>query len=232
MSLVVVTREPPLNDDLIRALRAVATVREVPATETHWRTPSQVRDDLRSVTTEIGTLIVTSARSAESAPLVLAHSHSHPRVIAVGDVTKVALESFGVTVDDVATGGTAASIATGTLDLDVVSLGSADPRPELATELRSRGIDLTHVVAYETVPRALSDAERDHVAHATYVVIGAPSAWRVIGPHVRSDATVLVPGETTASVVRAEHGNVVIAGMTNGVVDEIRRREDAARRAN
>jgi uroporphyrinogen-III synthase len=80
-------------------------------------------------------------------------------------------------------------------------------RDELATALRD--VDVVVVACYETQRVTLDDAGRAALAAADAVLVGAPSAWSVLRDDVAASAWVVVPGPTTAEVVRATHPRVL-----------------------
>ncbi len=92
----------------------------------------------------------------------------------------------------------------------VLFIGSALARPELTDELSSRGIEVTKIPCYATLPATLSALDQRHVGEADVLFIGAPSAWMVASSFVSPSTLVVVPGETTASEVRRSHEQVLV----------------------
>ncbi|MBU6232888.1 MAG: uroporphyrinogen-III synthase [Acidobacteria bacterium] len=204
---VVVTREPPRNDDLRTVLSLAVNVDEVPATETRRFDP-----DVVAATCDIipGTLVVTSSRAVDAA-LAVAGKYPTVNVVAVGDVTAERLREAGLTTVTVADDEGVRGLDALDLRSPVVSVGAMDTRPELAILCRDRGLRYEHLVAYDTLPRQLTGEERAVLSRADVVIVAAPSAWAVVGPFVRPEATVIVRGETTANAVRQQHATVVVA---------------------
>ena len=89
-------------------------------------------------------------------------------------------------------------------------VGAEQMRPELPDALERRGVEVRRVTLYRTVPRALSDEERQLLANAEVVLVGAPSTWRVVAPDVAPGAVVVVPGETTRRDVLKDHEDVLV----------------------
>ena len=204
---VVVTREPPRNDDLRTVLSLAVNVDEVPATETRRFDP-----DVVAATCDIipGTLVVTSSRAVDAA-LAVAGKYPTVNVVAVGDVTAERLREAGLTTVTVADDEGVRGLDALDLRSPVVSVGAMDTRPELAILCRDRGLRYEHLVAYDTLPRQLTGEERAVLLRADVVIVAAPSAWAVVGPFVRPEATVIVRGETTANAVRQQHATVIVA---------------------
>ena len=97
---VVLTREPPRNDDIRTVLSLAVNVDEVPATETQSLDPYAVAASCPVVP---GTIVVTSSR-AVSAAVALAAKFPSAVVAAVGRVTSDHLRTAGIaevlTADD------------------------------------------------------------------------------------------------------------------------------------
>jgi hypothetical protein len=55
----------------------------------------------------------------------------------------------------------------------------------------------------------LTSQQRETLANADVVFIGAPSAWEVAKDYVSRGAWVVVPGSTTGDAVRASHDQVL-----------------------
>jgi uroporphyrinogen-III synthase len=79
---------------------------------------------------------------------------------------------------------------------------------ELTHVLQERGVVVAHVACYETLSVEPTSAQRETLANADVVFIGAPSAWAVAKDFVSPSAWVIVPGTTTGEVVRASHEQV------------------------
>lgn len=217
MRRVVLTREPPRNDALREALSPTATVVEVPATFTELFTDSDVLKAFDELQVQPATVVVTSARSAHALAAVLTSVTSSPHIVAIGPATTRALEHAGIHGVVMSPEATASALGTMALEAPVLSIGAAEPRPELALALAAQGLGVHHLAAYRTVARSLSDDERQWVHEADVIVVAAPSAWRVLESSVRPETLVLVPGETTASAVRAAHENVIVAATTEEI---------------
>ncbi len=200
----VLTREGGRNDAVRSWLPAGWSVTEVPATTTRYAQPAAVAA-AAAAGGPYRWVVVTSARTARYAALA-----PGARVAAVGPATARALEDRGM---DCAVVGDAGALAlAGAIDEGpVLVLAARGGRRELVEALDARGLARTVVECYETVPVALGARERARLAVADVVVVGAPSAWSVVADSVAPDAWVVVPGETTRSVVAADHDRVVVA---------------------
>ena len=208
--LVVVTREVGRNDTLRDWLTPTATILEVPLTATAYRPLPEVEADLALAGDHgpFAVLAVTSARSRnylEAARRVCARD---VEVWTVGATTSGAVTDAGLAVS-----GEAHSALEVARQIDhgpVLALGAREMRGELATELAARAIHVQTVVCYETVPLEPDEAARAAIRSADAVVIGAPSAWRVARTLVSPATWVVVPGETTAAAVRADHDRLLV----------------------
>jgi uroporphyrinogen-III synthase len=214
---VVLTREPPRNDELRTLLAQRCRVLEVPLTTTSYREVDAVEADIAatSFAHQFGVVAFTSARAARYAQSSLRYATTNAVVAAVGAATASALRdesALGATrvlLEAVPpTGGAlGAQIASG----PVLILGAAQPRPDLGDALAARSIPYCAVSCYDTVPVATSGFTSEQLRIADVVVIAAPSAWRVARTDVRKATTVVVLGDTSASVVAADHELVVRA---------------------
>jgi predicted metal-dependent HD superfamily phosphohydrolase len=70
-------------------------------------------------------------------------------------------------------------------------------------------IDVTSITCYETATTPPDDAGAQLLRDADVVFVGAPSTWTVAQSFVRRDAWVVVPGPTTAVIVRERHQRVL-----------------------
>jgi uroporphyrinogen-III synthase len=122
----------------------------------------------------------------------------------VGAATSRALHDVGVDVAHEAAA-TALDLADVIAEGPVLVLGACAGRDELRAALAARAVRCDVVGCYDTRALELEESARGELARCDVVFIGAPSAWRVARAHVRADAWVLVPGPTTAEVVRAHH---------------------------
>jgi uroporphyrinogen-III synthase len=206
----VVTRERGSNDSLVEWLPDDATVKEVPLTTTRYFNADEVLTTLRASEFfgAYRALVVTSARTALYVSLARTALGEGATVVSVGSATARALESDDVEVDVVGDAG-AEDLASQISEGPVLLLGAASMRPELATALQSRGLSVTTLTCYETVPVVLSDNEVNELREGDVVFIGAPSAWLVAKAFVANDAWVVVPGATTGTVVRRDHARVI-----------------------
>jgi uroporphyrinogen-III synthase len=214
---VVLTRESPRNDELRDVLSATFTVFEVPATFTEEYSAAEVCVAFDALHMQPATIVVTSARSARALAAVLANIEVPPTVVAIGPATLRALEHVGLHGATMAPEASATAVGSMPLVTPILSVGAEAPRPELTETIAQRGLSSTHLVAYRTVPRTLSEAEQRLVAEADAIVVAAPSAWRVVKSLVPPTSVVVVPGETTAGEVRATHGRVVVAATTQEI---------------
>lgn len=205
---VALTREPPRNDELRASLEGHARVLEVPLTATRPRTHEDVVAAIAAAPVPRW-IVVTSARAAAFLGDARAHAPS-ASVAAVGPVTAAALEAVGATDVRVPDGTGAAAVAGLVDEGPVLSLGAAVSRPELADALGARGIAVTHVPCYDTVPADLNGFASEQLTLADVLVVEAPSAWAVARAAVRRATTVVVTGETTRAAVAADHERVVL----------------------
>jgi uroporphyrinogen-III synthase len=214
---VVLTRERPRNDTLRKILELAIDVAEVPATETAY---FPVADVVAACELVPRTIIVTSSRGADVAA-ALAKATSPDTVIAVGATTAARLAELGLRDVQVAIDEGARGVAALTFAGPVVTIGAATTRPELGAIIRERGLQFQHLSAYETRARTLTDVEVGAITTADFIVVAAPSAWSVVGPHVASTTTVVVRGQTTFEAVSADHSHVVIAPSDTDTVAAI-----------
>lgn len=207
---VVLTRDRGLNGSLVEWLPDDAVVTEVPLTTTRYLDTDEVQRALHASEFfgSFRALVVTSARTALYVALARGALVEGGSVLSVGSATARALESEDVEVDVVGDA-RAEDLAPQIREGPVLLLGAASMRPELATTLRARGLSVTTLTCYETVPAVLSDDERKALRDSDVVFIGAPSAWFVAKSIVGPDSWVVVPGVTTAAVVRRDHERVI-----------------------
>ena len=207
---VVVTREAGYNDELSSWLPESVTTNEVPLTTTRFFDANEVLSTLRA-NEHYGAfraLVVTSARSALYVAVAREGLRDGGSVLSVGSATARAIESEDVEVDVVGGGG-AVDLSPTITDGPVLLLGAASMRAELATTLKDRGLDVTTLACYETVPAVLTSEEEGLLRDADVIFIGAPSAWLVASAFVPDAAWVVVPGPTTADAVRRQHERVI-----------------------
>ena len=211
--LVVVTREAGRNDAL-RDWLGPATIVEVPLTSTTYRPLPEVEADLGRAGERgpFAVLVVTSARSRNYLEAARRVCAGDVEVWTVGPATSGAVTDAGLAVT-----GEAPSALEVARRLDhgpVLALGAREMRGELALELSARAIPVETVACYETVSLEPDEAARAAIASADAVLIGAPSAWRVARALVSPATWVVVPGETTAAAVRADHDRVLVGWRT------------------
>ncbi len=200
----VLTREDGRNDATRSWLPAGWSVSEVPATTTRYEEPA----DVAAAAAAGGPyrwVVVTSARAARYARLA-----PGARVAAVGPATAAALEELGTACAVVGDAG-ALALAAAIDEGPVLVLAARGGRRELAEALGARGLALSVLECYATLPVALGAPERARLEAADVVVVGAPSAWAVVAGSVAPDAWVVVPGETTRAAVAADHERVLVA---------------------
>jgi uroporphyrinogen-III synthase len=207
---VVVTREAGYNDALTSWLPEGVTVNEVPVTTTRFYDGDEVLTTLRA-SEHYGSfraLFVTSARSALYVALAREGLRDGGSVLSVGSSTARALESEDVEVAVVGEGG-ALDLAPTITEGPVLLLGAASMRDELSEALKDRGVEVTTLACYETLPAVLTSDDEGFLRDADVVFIGAPSAWLVAKTFVSATAWVVVPGATTAQAVRRQHERVI-----------------------
>ena len=209
---VVVTRERGRNESLRSWLPRDAMVTEVPLTTTRYIDAGEFRSTLEASDSfgAFRMLVVTSSRSANYVSLAARGLATSGRIASVGETTaaSLAVAAPEVSVDIVGHGG-ALDLATKIVEGPVLVLGAAAMRPELPGALRAKGLEVTELACYETVPATLTPEDERAIHDADVVVIGAPSAWSVAASLVSTTTWVVVPGATTATVVRRTHERVL-----------------------
>jgi uroporphyrinogen-III synthase len=207
---VVLTREKGFNDELRAWLPDDVVVDEVPLTTTHYFDVDDVIAGLRQESrfATFAALVASSGRCARYVPKAREALRDGGVVLAVGDATARALRDTNVVVDVVGQG-SAVNLAPSVDEGPVLLLGAAMPRDELRVALESKGIDVVALACYETLSALLRQSDEQALQRGDVIFIGAPSAWAVAQGLVRQDALVVVPGATTAEVVRASHDNVI-----------------------
>ena len=205
---VVLTREHGYNDSLRALVPDGAEVVEVPLTETAYFERDEVARSLAALDVVFETLVVTSARTEPYLRLTAGVLATQAQVFSVGAATTRALLAYGLEV----TGEAAHS----SIELSglitrgpVLLLGAKAMRDELGEALDKRGLRIERVACYETVPVLPDAAGAAALRDAQVVFIGAPSAWRVAQVFIAASTWVVVPGPTTAAVVRAQHERVL-----------------------
>jgi len=209
---VVVTREQGHNESLTSWVPEGVTVNEVPLTTTRFFDADEVLTSLRA-NEHYGafrSLVVTSARSALYVAVAREGLVDGGSVLSVGSATARALESENVDVDvDVVGESGAGDLAPEIAEGPVLLLGAATMRDELTTALEGRGVHVTLLACYETVPAVLTGDDETTLRDADVVFIGAPSAWLVARAFVADSAWVIVPGATTGDAVRRDHERII-----------------------
>ena len=206
---VVATRERGRNDALRDWLPASADLVEVPVTATRFRDAGAVAEEAQALGAAFArALVVTSTRAVGYVERVAGALAPGAAVWSIGAATQEALARVGWPPS--ATAPRAGAIAEQIVEGPVLALVAREARDELGEVLTRRGIAWRALWCYETVEQPLDADARRALASADAVVIGAPSAWRVAGPHVPPSAWVVVPGLTTADAVRREHERVLV----------------------
>lgn len=207
---IVVTRERGSNDELRSWMPIGAQVEELPLTTTTYVPVEVVVERVGTLAPKTGfpSLVVTSQRTKAFLTSVRPHLSSQVEVFSVGASTTAAIESCGLSVK-VQSLGTSLDLAGQISRGPVLLLGAAGMKSNLRDSLVERGLKAHHVTCYETVSVQLSVDEQDVLRSADVVLIGAPSAWRVAQSFVSQNALVVVPGASTAEVVRRSHERVL-----------------------
>jgi uroporphyrinogen-III synthase len=207
---VVLTREKGFNDELRAWLPDDAIVNEVPLTTTHYFDVSDVADRLHQDTRFgfFAALVASSGRCARYVATTREALRDGGAVLAVGDATAQSLRDQDMAVDVVGQG-SAINLSSVIDEGPVLLLGAASPREELRVALESRAIDVLALACYETRPTTLRESDEEALRRGEIIFIGAPSAWAVAQRLVRKDALVVVPGPTTAEIVRRSHDHVI-----------------------
>jgi uroporphyrinogen-III synthase len=207
---VVLTREIGRNEALAAWLPSDAEVSEVPLTTTRYVDEEAVGDELRSSGSygAFRALVVTSARAGRYLALARGALAPDAEVFSVGPATTRVLHERGMKVHAQATGA-ARDLALQVSRGPVLVLGAAAMRDELVVALGERGIDVTVIACYETVPSPPDEDGAQLLRDAQVVLIGAPWAWSVARGFIGPDTWVVVPGPTTGAAVRVQHRRVI-----------------------
>lgn len=207
---VVFTRESGHNGALRSFTPPSAIIDEVPLTQTLYRPLTEVAEELQAgeYYRTFWSLVVTSPRSGDYVEEAMRAVRKGAAVFSVGRATTRLLVSH-----DIAVTGESESTS---LDLaplvrrgPVLLLGAVSMREELGRALEERGLVVVRVACYETAPMSLTTMQRETLASADVVFIGAPSAWDVAKDYVSRAAWVVVPGPTTGEAVRVNHHQVL-----------------------
>ncbi|HEY5112007.1 MAG TPA: uroporphyrinogen-III synthase [Acidimicrobiales bacterium] len=207
---VVLTREHGHNEPQRTWLPDDAIVTEVPLTTTHYFDVNRVREELLK-TKHAGAfkvLVVTSGRSARYVAAAREALSEGALELSVGSATALALGDAVASADAEDEGG-ALRLDSEIEEGPALLLGATTMRGELPAALRARGIEVTKVACYETLPAVLSGDDVRQLRDADVVLIGAPSAWQVAEGLVEARAWVAVPGPTTSAEVRRSHERVI-----------------------
>jgi len=207
---VVVTREAGWNGVIRAWLPTGTTVEEVPLTTTTYVAPEDVRAAIQNfdAVETFRTLVVTSERSAGYVDIALSASATDVEVFCVGAATAEALRTRGIHVH-VTGEGTANDLARSISHGPVLILGAKTLRADLKSSMLAKGLEVTTVACYETIPLTLDALDVTKVRAADVLFIGAPSAWDVAREFVNPDTWVVVPGTTTAGIVHQDHSRVI-----------------------
>lgn len=205
---VVLTREHGYNESLRALVPDEAEVFEVPLTETAYFERDDVARSLAALDVVFETLVVTSARTEPYLTLTAGVLAADAEAFSVGAATTRALIAYGLEVTGEAPH--ASLELSGLITRSpVLLLGAKAMRDELGEALHRRGLRIERVACYETLP-VLPDATGAAALREAHVVfIGAPSAWRVAQVFIATSTWVVVPGPTTAAIVRAQHERVI-----------------------
>jgi len=208
---VVFTREAGKNGELRSLVPDDADVAEVPLTTTEYLSLHTVTASLQRLRHygRYESFVVTSARVDRYVDVARRALADRADVFAVGPATELVLHRYDLAVTKRSDAG-AEALAPFITRSPVLLLGATTMRDELSTALRQAKRKVDEVACYRTVPLTPSATDRATLAAADVVFIGAPSTWTVAAPFVAAGATVVVPGETTAEIVRQTHRNVVV----------------------
>jgi uroporphyrinogen-III synthase len=189
--------------------------------------------ELRTAVGEVGRFAwaaVTSANAARRLELWAGAWPPSVRIAVVGASTAAVVEGLGLSVDAVSREGTARSLA-GAIDAGpVLFLAASSARADLVAELGARAIEVTTVIAYDVVPRALDAVDVRSLTTCDVLLALSPTAVDALcglddGARATVSATPLVAiGPTTAAhaatcgwpvavVARASDGAGVVAAV-------------------
>lgn len=207
---MVLTREAGRNEQLRAWVGEGVDVAEVALTETHFVDDATLEASLDAHRRQPWrSLVITSARAARAATLASERCDPDVELFSVGAATTAALANAGLATPVAQSSAGALALAAQVRHSPVLVLGAAQLRRDLADALVARGLGVHVVACYETRGVELDAAQCATLADGDVVVVGAPSAWRVardvVGPHT----WVVVPGATTAAVVRVTHERVL-----------------------
>ena len=207
---IVLTRESGHNGVLRTFTPPLATVQEVPLTRTMYRALADVEIELESSEyfRSFWSLVVTSARSGDYVESAIRALRRGAAVFSVGRATTRLLVSHDIVVTGESES-TALDLAPLVRRGPVLQLGAVSVRDDLSHALTERGLVVQHLACYETVAMELTSLQRETLAAADVLFIGAPSAWEVAKAYVSRDAWGVGPGPTTADVVRESHDRVL-----------------------
>ncbi len=207
---VALTREAGRNEELRTWVGEGVAVVEIPLTETVYVDPSELERALGDFSQgPWGSLVITSARSARAAVLARTHCASEVELFSVGASTTAALTRAGLETPRAQSSAGALALARQVWRSPVLVLGAKGMRGELSDALTARGLVVDSIACYETRARELDGPARSVLGSCDVVLIGAPSAWAVVRDVVSTTTWVVVPGATTAEVVRATHERVI-----------------------
>jgi uroporphyrinogen-III synthase len=207
---IVLTRESGYNGSLRTFTPPSAMTYEVPLTRTMYRSLVDVEAELEACEQfrSFWSLVVTSPRSGDYVESAMRALRRGAAVFSVGRATTRLLVSHDIVVTGESES-TALDLAAFVRRGPVLLLGAVAMREELSRALEERGLVVVTVACYETVAMELTTHQRETLAGADVVFIGAPSAWDVAKDYVSRAAWVIVPGPTTGDAVRASHPQVL-----------------------
>lgn len=209
--MVALTRESGHNEELRQLIGPRAEVFELPLTATDFSPTAEVDAELRALRDfgHFRSLVVTSARCEGYLALAKDALLDVHEVFSVGPATTAMLERTQWAPSHESSG-TALELADAITRGPVLILAATGGRTELCEALTHKSLQPQRVECYATRDVALDSAERERLARADVVFIGAPSAWRVARHLVSPRAWVLVPGTTTLDAVARDHPRVVV----------------------
>jgi uroporphyrinogen-III synthase len=123
---------------------------------------------------------LTSANAARRLELWAAVWPENVRIAVVGPGTARTVGALGLSVDVVAAEGTASSLAEAIDGGPVLFLAAQRARRDLIDALGTRGVEVVTVVAYDTVPRRLDDADVDALEASDVVVATSPGGLEAV----------------------------------------------------
>ena len=204
------TRELGRNEQLRVWVGEGADTVEIPLSETVYVDALELERSLAVASHgSWGSLVITSARAASAAALARVRAASDVELFSVGAATTAALHRVGLEMPRAQSSAGALALAAQIRRSPVLVLGAKGMRTDLSEALVQRGLEVDVVACYETRALALDEPARAALAGCDVVFVGAPSAWAVARDVVACQTWVVVPGATTAEVVRESHERVL-----------------------